>query len=135
MNEAQTATLEDEDVNELDWRIYAPKTRHLDIAICNETWNADQPRLWLMDGEGEDSPERDILHITVDRETFGAKSWPHWGGPAARLGTWKRYHDDASWLKAFLEQLSWTLTDEERALVDALNEYGQQAPERYVTAA
>ena len=135
MNEAQTAILEDEDVNELDWRIYAPRTRRIDMTICNERWNADQPRLWLMDGDEEDSPECDILRITVDRETFRSHLWPHYRGRSARRGTWKRYRDDLAWLTEFLQQLGWTLTEEERALMDALEDYSRQAPARYLTAA
>jgi hypothetical protein len=135
MNEAQTAILEDEDVNELDWRVYAPRTRHLTIYICNAEWQTDTPRLWLMDGDEEDSPDRDLLRITIDSETFWAKSWQRWGGPAARAGTWNRYRQDIAWVKEAIRSLGWTLTGEERALVAALEDYARQAPARCVTAA
>jgi len=135
MNEAQTTILEDEDVNELDWRIDAPRTRHLSIELHNAEWATAAPRLWLMDGDAEDSPDRDLLRLTIDSETFWAKSWPRWGRPAARAGTWGRYRRDVAWVKETIRSLGWTLTDEERALVAALEDYARQAPARYATAA
>ena len=135
MAEAQQE-LYDEDVDELDWRIYAPRLRRLAIAICNEEWTTDQPRFWLMDGDEEGSPDADILRISVDRETFFApKSWPAAPPPWPRVGTWQRYRADVAWAKALLECVAWTLTEEEQALMDALEAYGRQAPARHVRAA
>jgi len=55
--------------------------------------------------------------------------------PFARKGTWRRYLEDVATVRRIAETQRWTLTDEESALVAALEEYGQQAPARYVTAA
>ena len=137
MNEAQTAILEDEGVNELDWRIYTPKTHRLDIYIGNEERKTqDWPRLWAMDGCDDYGPDCDIVWLEVDSDTFSAASWrdgePR---PFARKGTWRRYLEDVASVRRIVETQSWTLTDEESALFAALEEYGQLAPARYVTAA
>lgn len=52
-----------------------------------------------------------------------------------RTGTWRRYLEDVADVQQIVQRLGWILTDAERALMDALEEYGRQAPARVREAA
>jgi hypothetical protein len=84
-----------------------------------------------MDGCDDHGQDCDILRLAVDSDTFSTASWlddePR---PFARKGTWRRYLEDVASVRRIVETQSWTLTDEERALMDALEAYGQRAPAR-----
>jgi len=122
------------DADELDWRIYAPRVRRLLVYIGIEESSAGHPRLWLMDGDYDGEPPSDVLQVAIPRDMFFGKTWPDWNRPLPRLGTWARYRDDLRWFEALVDQLGWTLSDEEQALVDALEAYAQQAPARRLAA-
>ena len=51
-----------------------------------------------------------------------------------RYGTWRRYMLEVEKAHAALELLGWELTEEEQAIMDALEEYGRRAPARLALA-
>jgi hypothetical protein len=52
-----------------------------------------------------------------------------------RYGTWARYLLEVEKAHAALKILGWELTEEEQAIMDAVDDYARQAPARYATAA
>jgi hypothetical protein len=106
----------------LDRRIYAPTTRRLVVAIGYAESRGDEPRLWLAGYEGSD-----FLYVAVPGKVFrdNTRTWPWTGGRTCRLGTLDRYRRDVEWVKDVARELGWAMTDDERALITALEDYGR----------
>lgn len=103
--------------------------RHIDGPLFG--W----PRLWLMAG-WDDRPEVSVLWFdagpTSHREG-GDEPWNEvWEDthpqPLSRAGTWRRYLEDIAFVKAFVQACGWTATDEERALLEALDARADECP-------
>ena len=107
---------------ELDRRIYSPTTRHLMVGIGYAENQGDEPRMWLASYEGTD-----YLYVAIPSAVFRdhSRTWPWTGGRSLRLGTWRRYRSDVAWVQNIGRELGWTLTEEERALIAALEDYGR----------
>ena len=58
----------------------------------------------------------------------------HWNTNRPRYGTWGWYLADVAVLHYIFDLFGWTATEEESALMDALDEYGKRAPARYLAA-
>ena len=111
-------------------RIFEPRVRRLSILVGSVEWDSSEPRLWLMDDD-----DSDILFIKIDHEAFVSGSWPGVGeGRRGRYGSWQRYRYEVAWIQACVRGLGWTMTPEEAAVIDALEEYCQRAPARYALA-
>jgi hypothetical protein len=139
MNNTQALSHEDAGLNELDWRITAPNAHRLEIMVGYvRTDEPDKPRLWLMDACDGYGPDEDYLEFTIERshtrEGLSGVTGSAWRAthtnPLPRIGTWRRYREDVAHARGLIEVLGWTLTDEEHALMDALEEYSRQAPAR-----
>ena len=59
----------------------------------------------------------------------------HWDANSPRFGSWGWYFAEVALCRYIFEWAGWTATEEERALMDAMDEYGKRAPARYLTAA
>ena len=54
----------------------------------------------------------------------------HYDDRVGRFGSWARYHATVAGARALLAELGWTLTDEERSLIDSLEAYGREGRSR-----
>jgi hypothetical protein len=66
----------------------------------------------------------------VTKSPAGAQTIAHWHMGQPCYGTWAYYLADIAFVRVAVEVLGWTLTAEEQALMDALEEYGRRAPAR-----
>ena len=132
------------------WEVEAPTTRDFDVEIVAQSYAMPEQsaRLELWADE-TNYPDHGIhttqcfLSIVVptvaEMDQVGAHvraaglDWRTLKGN--NYGTWRRYHLEVAKARLALEGLGWTLTAEEEAIMDALEEYGRRAPARYVTAA
>ena len=119
-----------------EWSIAAPTTRRLDLYVHP---GAAETRLELVvDTHGDNG-----LSIFVSRDEYQTvrtceamrRRVAEWRLNRPRYGTWSHYHVDVELVRAVLAHLGWTLTPQETRLMDALEEYGRNAPARYRTAA
>ncbi len=131
-------------LDELDWRIYSPRYRDWDIdtpttrrlqvpgggivwpAVAYKGTSAEGCRIFLTaDNRGDNN-----LYLCAQTDAELARESLVPPAPRQRFGTWARYLATVTWAKAAIATLGGSLTDEEQALLEALESYGRQAPAR-----
>ena len=126
------------------WQITEPTTRRLIFGYMTmrqaEGMVGAGRRLTLTADNGGDNCV--VILFDTDEECRAMNDDPgfqrrieHWNTNRPRWGTWQWYLADVALLRYIFKWAGWTATEEERALMDALDEYGKRAPARYVTAA
>jgi hypothetical protein len=112
-----------------NYRITGPTTRRVIVAIANHP--PAPRRMWLMslqcDGEREQNAL--VFHAGDDVELRRMRSVGRRG--RSPLGTWRRYAEEQQLAREIVDALGWTLTDDEAALLDALDAYAGRCPARY----
>ena len=116
--------------------ITSPTTRLLIFGIASgpqgPTITPDKPRLALYEygrTPYSDQPFNALgfaAHNEADLEVLSGldKRYPT---PPGRWGSSGRYRTTLEGIHTLLAELGWTLTDDEQALIDALEAYGQQS--------
>lgn len=137
-----------QDLREGDYALEQPTTRRLHTCIivgCNAGVHASRwssagepwPRLaltWTTDEGGADTNTLWIYAPGQFSQDSALGGFCQLWGDGHRFGTWARYRLEVERAGAMIRELGWTLTTDERALMDALEEYGRQAPARYAKA-
>jgi hypothetical protein len=126
--------------NYREWLIDAPTSRRIDCAVMDASiargMSCEGRRLSLgADSDGDNW----IMIVTSDRAELHAimaspamkRRGQQWRANSPRYGSWRYYLEDVALARAVFEFAGWTMTPEESALMDALDEYGRQAPARY----
>lgn len=120
-----------------DWLITEPTTRRLH---CEELcWpgefagtDAEGLRFFLT---GDSNGDNNLYIVPSTKEDCDRISVASLPCPATRFGSWSRVRAVIAWARAVFGLLGYEPTEQETALLAALEDYAQQAPARYVTAA
>lgn len=119
------------------WYLTRPNTRRLATARINTIRQDGAPRLALEDAS-EEQPANSITFCATNADEWAVlweREWPRPEAGLARFGTWARYRQEVTIARCLIAALGWTLTPEEQAIFDALDEHGEQAPTRRASAA